>query len=89
MSPASVESPCAISIVLTCADDSGSMVFEEGGERINDLKLILGRVAEVRHGENALEHALKTERSAPADWSKRTCVEITPRPRLDITAHAS
>lgn len=30
------------------ADDSGSMVFEEGGERINDLKLILGRVAEVQ-----------------------------------------
>jgi len=30
------------------ADDSGSMVFEERGERIDDLKLILGRVAEVR-----------------------------------------
>lgn len=29
------------------ADDSGSMVFEERGERIDDLKLILGRVAEV------------------------------------------
>ena len=29
------------------ADDSGSMIFEEGGERVNDLKLILGRVAEV------------------------------------------
>ena len=29
------------------ADDSGSMVFEEGGERIQDLKVILGRVAEV------------------------------------------
>ena len=26
------------------ADDSGSMAFEENGERINDLKLILGRV---------------------------------------------
>ena len=26
---------------------AGSMAFEENGERINDLKLILGRVAEV------------------------------------------
>jgi hypothetical protein len=33
--------------IVIFADDSGSMVFEEGGERINDLKLILGRVAEV------------------------------------------
>ena len=29
------------------ADDSGSMAFEEGGERIEDLKLILGKVAEI------------------------------------------
>ncbi|KAK9837841.1 hypothetical protein WJX74_006076 [Apatococcus lobatus] len=33
--------------VIIYADDSGSMAFEEGGERIADLKLILGRVAEV------------------------------------------
>lgn len=33
--------------IVIYADDSGSMVFEEGGDRINDLKLILGRVAEV------------------------------------------
>ena len=33
--------------IVIFADDSGSMIFEEGGERINDLKLILGRVAEV------------------------------------------
>lgn len=33
-------------VVIFC-DDSGSMAFEEGGERINDLKVILGRVAEV------------------------------------------
>jgi hypothetical protein len=33
--------------IVIYADDSGSMIFEEGGERINDLKLILGRVAEV------------------------------------------
>ena len=33
--------------IVIFADDSGSMVFEEGGERINDLKLIMGRVAEV------------------------------------------
>jgi hypothetical protein len=33
--------------IVIFADDSGSMVFEEGGERINDLKVILGRVAEV------------------------------------------
>ncbi len=23
--------------ILICADDSGSMIFEEGGERVNDL----------------------------------------------------
>ena len=33
--------------IVIFADDSGSMIFEEGGDRINDLKLILGRVAEV------------------------------------------
>lgn len=33
-------------IILYC-DDSGSMAFEDGGERIEDLKVILGRVAEV------------------------------------------
>lgn len=33
--------------IVIFADDSGSMVFEEGGERINDLKVIMGRVAEV------------------------------------------
>ena len=33
--------------VIIYADDSGSMIFEEGGDRINDLKLILARVAEV------------------------------------------
>jgi len=33
--------------VVIYADDSGSMVFEENGERIQDLKLILGKVAEV------------------------------------------
>ena len=31
--------------VILYIDDSGSMQFEEGGERIKDLKLILGRVA--------------------------------------------
>ena len=36
--------------IVIYADDSGSMIFEEGGERINDLKLILGRVAEVTAG---------------------------------------
>ena len=35
--------------IVIYADDSGSMIFEEGGDRINDLKLILGRVAEVHH----------------------------------------
>ncbi len=35
------------------ADDSGSMIFEEGGERVNDLKVILGRVAEVIAGFQA------------------------------------
>lgn len=29
------------------ADDSGSMAFEDGGDRIDDLKGILSRVAEV------------------------------------------
>jgi len=33
--------------IVIFADDSGSMVFEENGERIQDLKVILGRVAEV------------------------------------------
>lgn len=33
-------------IIIYC-DDSGSMAFEEGGERINDLKLMVGRVADV------------------------------------------
>ena len=31
--------------MLTLADDSGSMQFDEDGERIKDLKLILSRVA--------------------------------------------
>ncbi|CED85429.1 von Willebrand factor, type A [Phaffia rhodozyma] len=31
--------------VILLVDDSGSMAFEEGGERIDDLKLILSRVA--------------------------------------------
>ncbi|KIZ02628.1 hypothetical protein MNEG_5332 [Monoraphidium neglectum] len=33
--------------IVLYADDSGSMAFEDNGERIEDLKLILGRVAEV------------------------------------------
>ncbi|KAK9804310.1 hypothetical protein WJX72_006229 [[Myrmecia] bisecta] len=33
--------------IVIFADDSGSMVFEENGERIDDLKLILGKVSEV------------------------------------------
>ncbi|MCJ1305917.1 hypothetical protein MMC08_008734 [Hypocenomyce scalaris] len=33
--------------IVIFADDSGSMIFEENGERINDLKVILARVAEV------------------------------------------
>ena len=33
-------------IIIYC-DDSGSMAFEENGERINDLKLMVGRVADV------------------------------------------
>ena len=40
--------------IVIYADDSGSMIFEEGGERINDLKLILGRVAEVPAGRLCL-----------------------------------
>ena len=32
--------------IIYC-DDSGSMAFEEGGERIQDLKLMVGRVADV------------------------------------------
>ena len=34
--------------IVIFADDSGSMIFEEGGDRVDDLKLIVGRVAEVR-----------------------------------------
>ena len=33
--------------IIIYADDSGSMAFEENGERINDLKLMVGRVADV------------------------------------------
>ena len=33
--------------IVIFADDSGSMIFEEQGERINDLKVIMARVAEV------------------------------------------
>lgn len=33
-------------VVIFC-DDSGSMAFEEGGDRIDDLKLIVSRVAEI------------------------------------------
>ena len=32
---------------MSCSVCAGSMAFEENGSRINDLKLILGRVAEV------------------------------------------
>lgn len=31
--------------IVLYVDDSGSMAFEQGGERIDDLKLILNRVA--------------------------------------------
>lgn len=31
---------------LLSADDSGSMAFEEGGERIDDMKAVLGRTAD-------------------------------------------
>ena len=31
---------------LANADDSGSMAFEEGGERIDDMKAVLGRTAD-------------------------------------------
>ncbi len=34
--------------IVIFADDSGSMIFEEGGDRVDDLKLIVGRVAEAR-----------------------------------------
>ena len=40
-------SALALYDIVIYADDSGSMAFEEGGDRINDLKLIVGRVAEV------------------------------------------
>ena len=31
--------------IILYVDDSGSMAFEQGGERVDDLKLILNRVA--------------------------------------------
>lgn len=40
-------STLALYDIVIYADDSGSMIFEEGGERIADLKLILAKVAEV------------------------------------------
>ena len=33
--------------IIIYADDSGSMAFEENGERVSDLKLMVGRVADV------------------------------------------
>ena len=42
--------------VVIYADDSGSMAFEEDGSRIDDLKLVLSRTAEVRR---AARKALK------------------------------
>ena len=52
--------------IVIFADDSGSMAFEENGDRVNDLKLIVGRTAEVASdpyraanngGSNAVRHA--------------------------------
>ena len=40
-------STLALYDIVIYADDSGSMIFEEGGTRIDDLKLILAKVAEV------------------------------------------
>jgi hypothetical protein len=37
--------------IVMFVDDSGSMAFEEGGERIDDLKLIAGKV-----GPRAQQH---------------------------------
>ncbi|KAK9823940.1 hypothetical protein WJX72_006517 [[Myrmecia] bisecta] len=39
--------PLALYDVVIFADDSGSMAFEENGQRISDLNMILGRVSEV------------------------------------------
>ncbi|WVQ62698.1 uncharacterized protein L199_000846 [Kwoniella botswanensis] len=62
--------------VILYVDDSGSMAFEQGGERIDDLKLILSRVAyatslfdddgiQVRFMNNRLEgNGIKTEQDA-------------------------
>ncbi|GAA5903059.1 uncharacterized protein JCM6883_002678 [Sporobolomyces salmoneus] len=62
-------------VILYC-DDSGSMAFEEGGSRIDDLKLIVSRVAfaaslfdddgiEVRFMNSRIEgNGLKTEQQA-------------------------
>ncbi|WWC85855.1 uncharacterized protein L201_000722 [Kwoniella dendrophila CBS 6074] len=62
--------------VVLYVDDSGSMAFEQGGERIDDLKLILSRVAyatslfdddgiQVRFMNNRLEgNGIKTEQDA-------------------------
>ncbi|GAA5962937.1 hypothetical protein JCM21900_005349 [Sporobolomyces salmonicolor] len=64
-------------VVLYC-DDSGSMAFEEGGSRIDDLKLIVSRVAyaaslfdddgiEVRFMNSRVEgNGLRTEQEAMA-----------------------
>lgn len=36
----------ALMIDFYFVDDSGSMAFEEGGERIDDMKAVLGRTAD-------------------------------------------
>ncbi len=43
--------------IVIYADDSGSMAFEEGGDRVNDLKLIVGRTAEVAYDPYAAASA--------------------------------
>ena len=39
--------PLALYDIIFYCDDSGSMAFEEGGDRIDDLKMILARVSEI------------------------------------------
>ena len=39
--------PLALYDIVFYCDDSGSMIFDEGGERVEDLKFILSRVADI------------------------------------------
>ncbi len=63
--------------IVIYADDSGSMIFEEGGDRINDLKLILGRVAEVDDILELLNAMLSACSNQVTDRKSLACGQVS------------